>query len=136
MAAKKFQGFPVKLAGLMAQRHTNQSDLAKIIGMSKTAVSQWLAGNREPDLRALLKLSRYFRVSLYDLTGLESLREIENIMARVRNKKLRLSERAIELAALYDRITDPSAKELIETLLLKAAEKIGASRNKGDGDST
>jgi len=86
--AQKYQGFPAKLAILMSGRYVNQSDLAKIMEVSKAAVSQWLKGIHEPDFKTLFKLSRYFQVSLYELTGSTGLRDIEDTMARVRDKKL------------------------------------------------
>jgi len=130
--------FRENLCRLMELKALNQVELARKSGVSQSLISKHVRGEataQTPSLKTLIALARALGCTLEELTGLKSLSGIEDTMARVRDKRLKLSDRAIELAALYDRITDPSARELIETLLLKAAEKIQTTRKKGDGDS-
>ena len=100
----------------------NQVELAKKLGISQSVISGWLRDRNEPNLPMLLKLSQYFQVSLADLTGLESLKGIKQKVDDVKAGKVELSEQAIEFARLYNGITDESKKELIEAMILKAAE--------------
>lgn len=49
----------------------NQSELADKIGVTKSAVSQWESGKRNPDKEALLSLADLFNVDLNYLYGKE-----------------------------------------------------------------
>ena len=53
------------------ERKTGQVELAKIINVSKGAISLWENGKREPTLSSLVALAKYFNVSLDYLVGLE-----------------------------------------------------------------
>ncbi len=61
----------------MSKMGLNQVELSKKTGIRQALISDWLRGRHEPKLPMLLKLSRYFQISLAELTGLESLRDIE-----------------------------------------------------------
>lgn len=119
---KKYSKFSVRLEGCMSRMGLNQVELAKKLGISQSVISGWLRDRNEPNLPMLLKLSQYFQVSLADLTGLESLKGIKQKVDDVKAGKVELSEQAIEFARLYNGITDESKKELIEAMILKAAE--------------
>lgn len=49
-----------------------QTDLARAIGVSAAAVSQWEAGTKTPDLPKLVRLADLFHVSVDYLLGREA----------------------------------------------------------------
>jgi len=55
-----------KMAGL------NQTELAKIIGISQSTLSYWERGDFEPDNESLIKLADYFGVTIDYLLGRDS----------------------------------------------------------------
>ena len=64
-------GFSEKLASLRRERGMTQADLAARLGISKSAVSMYERGNREPELDLLQKMADLFRVSVSSLLGRE-----------------------------------------------------------------
>ena len=67
----KVSGFSEKLASLRRERGMTQADLAARLGISKSAVSMYERGNREPELDLLQKMADLFRVSVSSLLGRE-----------------------------------------------------------------
>lgn len=61
--------FSETLRRLRTQRCISQDRLAQDLGLSKSAISMYENGNREPNLDMLNALSRYFQVSLSVLSG-------------------------------------------------------------------
>lgn len=57
-----------RIAKLREQNELTQDDLAKEIGVDKTAVSHWENGVSRPSLDKLLKLAAFFDVSIDELT--------------------------------------------------------------------
>ena len=55
----------------MQQTGTTQAALAEYLGTSRTAVSHYAQGRREPDLSTMIKIAEYFQVSLDYLAGLK-----------------------------------------------------------------
>lgn len=53
-----------KLQSLRKERGLTQGDLAKVLGCTRTAISNYEIGTREPDFASLEKLARYFGVSI------------------------------------------------------------------------
>lgn len=47
----------------------SQEDIAKLLNMSKMAISHWERGNSEPSIEQLKILARYFDVSVDYLVG-------------------------------------------------------------------
>jgi len=47
--------------------------LAKAIGVSKGIISLWENGLREPNMYSLIKLAKYFDVSIDELVGLRQI---------------------------------------------------------------
>lgn len=58
------------LKELRVEKNVGQVELAKAIGVSKGIISLWENGLREPNMYSLIKLARYFNVSIDELVGL------------------------------------------------------------------
>jgi len=61
--------FPDRLRKLRQQRGLSQADLGGEIGVAQSTVGMWESGKREPDFETLLKLARFFSVSVSYLLG-------------------------------------------------------------------
>lgn len=108
----------------MESRGVNQSDLARYTGVSQQSISFYLSGKVEPkDIEILFKLKRFFRVSMFELTGLESMKGIEEKLAAARSGELEMPDDAKEMIELYRKIDDPNVKALIQDMIIKAAER-------------
>ncbi len=57
------------LAKLRKERGLNQRDFAESLGVSNGAVAMWETNKRQPDLEMLLKIARYYCVSIDYLLG-------------------------------------------------------------------
>lgn len=62
--------FCQKLKLLREEEGVTQSELAKKLGVSQSAVAQWEAGTRVPAAQAVVALARYFDTSSDFLLGL------------------------------------------------------------------
>ena len=62
-------GFSEKLGALRRQRGLTQAQLAAKLGISKSAVSMYERGNREPELELLEKMADFFEVSVSSMLG-------------------------------------------------------------------
>lgn len=49
---------------LRKQSNLKQSDIAKLLNLSITAISKYERGEAEPDIQSLIKLSRFYHVSI------------------------------------------------------------------------
>ena len=61
--------FKQTLRELRREQRLTQTDLANIIGTSKSAVGNWELGLREPDFETLQRLADYFHVTTDYLLG-------------------------------------------------------------------
>lgn len=61
--------FHVRLKELRIEEHLTQAELATIIGISKSTISMYENGNREPDFETLEAFADYFNVDMNYLTG-------------------------------------------------------------------
>lgn len=61
--------FQVRLKELRLEEHLTQAELASIIGISKSTISMYENGNREPDFETLESFADYFNVDMNYLTG-------------------------------------------------------------------
>ena len=57
------------LKELRLEKGLTQIEVAKIVNMSKMAISHWEKGNSEPSIEQLKLLARFFDVSMDYLTG-------------------------------------------------------------------
>ena len=61
--------FSEALRRLRKQDHLTQAELASAIGISKSTISMYECGNREPDFETLEALADFFNVDMNILTG-------------------------------------------------------------------
>lgn len=61
--------FCVRLKALREDNDMSQEDLAKILNVSRSALSNYETGFREPDLNLLIKIADYFNTSADYLLG-------------------------------------------------------------------
>lgn len=112
----------MRLAEMMKKRRLSGRLLAKRSGVHYVQIMGYLRADPKqgkfPSLQNLTALARALNCTLEELTGLESLRGIEKKI-----EKPELSERALEFAHLYNGLSDDTAKELIQDMILKAAER-------------
>lgn len=58
-----------RLKELRLSKNLRQEDLGKLFGATKSAVSMWESGKREPDKETFLAMAEYFNVSVDYLMG-------------------------------------------------------------------
>ena len=58
-----------RLKELRLEKNMTQADVARMMNMSKMAVSHWEKGNSEPSIEQLKKLAKFFDVSIDYLVG-------------------------------------------------------------------
>lgn len=61
--------FKSRLRELRLEKNVSQKSLAKIVNMSKMAISHWESGHSEPSIAQLIILSEYFDVTVDYLIG-------------------------------------------------------------------
>lgn len=59
----------IRLRELRLEKGVSQIEIAKILNMSKMAISHWEKGNSEPSIEQLKVLARYFDVTIDYLVG-------------------------------------------------------------------
>ena len=64
--------FKDNLKQLRTEAGLGQVELAKRLGVSKGVISFWENGLREPSMSSLITLSKFFKVSIDYLVGLEN----------------------------------------------------------------
>ena len=70
-----------RLIELRKQQNLTQQDMARILGISRQAYSNYELGNREADYTTLKKLSNYFNVTVDYLLGETSTRPTLSLVA-------------------------------------------------------
>lgn len=61
--------FKENLKDLRTEKKLGQVELAKAIEVSKGIISLWENGLREPNMSSLVKLAKFFEVSIDELVG-------------------------------------------------------------------
>ncbi len=61
--------FKNRLRELRLEKNLSQNDLAKILNMSKMAISHWESGHSEPSIVQLILLAEFFSVTVDYLIG-------------------------------------------------------------------
>ena len=62
--------FKDNLKTLRLEMGLGQVKLAELLGVSKSAISLWENGT-EPGMNALIKIAKFFKISIDDLVGLK-----------------------------------------------------------------
>src|SRR5690242_3364375 len=61
--------FAPNLLALRRNKGLNQTEIAEIIGKKKSIIGPYEKGTVEPDISSLIRLSKYFGISVSDLIG-------------------------------------------------------------------
>ena len=61
--------FITRLSEIMKEKGYRQENLAKLLGMSQTAVSKWLKGDRKPNYETILLICAYLDETPNELLG-------------------------------------------------------------------
>lgn len=75
-----------RIAQLRISRHYTQDEMARLLGISRAALSHYEKGRREPDYKTLIKIADLFQVSL------------DYIMRRTDDPRVHLSEETRQFA--------------------------------------
>lgn len=59
------------LKELRMEKNLGQVELANALGVSKGVISLWENGLREPNMYSLIRISKYFNVSIDELVGIK-----------------------------------------------------------------
>ena len=103
----------------MKDRGVSQSQLAKATGIAQQGISFYLNGKVVPKLEIIIKLSEYFHITTYELTGLESLKGIEKEAETVGN----LTDEEKAMVEAYSALPDDDwRRKAIDEILLKTKE--------------
>lgn len=58
-----------RIKGLMNEERISQAELARSVGISQSAVCNWLNGKKEPSIDSLWRLADFFDVSVDYIIG-------------------------------------------------------------------
>ena len=106
----------MKLKELREKNHLSQQDLAEILKVSPSTVSNWESGKRQPDIQMIVEIANYFSVSVDDVLG-------RNIPNRIRktNEDNHMLE-SYDIKDVIDSLQEvdsaylPALAEIIESL--------------------
>ena len=62
----------IKFKEFRAKRDLSQEEVAKILGVNRTAVAKWETGANSPRLDKLVELAKLFRCTVDELLGVKS----------------------------------------------------------------
>ena len=63
--------FYKRIKDLREEKNLSQTELAKLTGISQSAITKWENRQREPSLDGIIRLAKFFDVSSDYLLGLE-----------------------------------------------------------------
>jgi len=102
----RMMNFNVRLKSLRQKRKLTQSELASILGLKPTAISNYESKRNEPSFEKLIALSKYFDVSCDYLLGVSD--AYLPVGGEVLDKDI------VEFFNLYQQLDSESAKEMRE----------------------
>ncbi|MFC4777644.1 helix-turn-helix domain-containing protein [Paenibacillus sp. GCM10023252] len=103
-----------RLKELRLSRNLSQEEVARTVGITRSAYSHYEINNRQPVYETVIKLAGFFEVSLdYIIGGGDSLRPLGEVTAETR-----------EVIRLLDDMDQEKRKESLDRLIgmIKAAE--------------
>ena len=96
----------ITLRQLRSQIKVSQQRLADEIGVSRSTIAMWESGKSQPDNDSLIKLAKFFNVSVDMLLGIEDENHLDN------KKKLTI----LENGELLEILQDPNCKAIYDRL--------------------
>ncbi len=109
-----------QLVQLLNAKEATQTQLAKFAGISQGLVANHIQQRAYPGLETLLKYAQFFRVSLYELTGIESLKDAEKGMAEQKDNP---DPEALAMWEAYQALPDGPEKAFIRAKLKGNGDK-------------
>ena len=88
--------FAVRLRELIERKNVTISSLAKCVGITRQAVSQYCDGSTQPNAETIFKIARHFNVSADYLLGLSDVPSVDTDLKAVCDYT-GLSQEAVEL---------------------------------------
>lgn len=85
----------VRLKTLQEKRGVSNVELATATDINKASISQYRSGSREPDAESLVKIAKYFNVSVDYLLGINDI-ESANITEQEICKRMHLTKDALD----------------------------------------
>ncbi len=125
------KAFSYQLTRIMDMRGITQKELASTIGIAGASISRYVTGNREPDIRTLVKLAEALHVSIDELVGFDVPEPVAPPAPPVDVATLvscyaRASEQDRDvLWSLLSRYMKPAEKAAITALREKKGEQVG-----------
>lgn len=107
-----------RLKELLNLSGDSQNEMARKSGLTKSAISNYINGTREPRQDALFYLSKAYNVNPAWLMGLD----VPMIIETKDKNNDGLNIKALELYSLYENAT-PEARELVENFLKSSQQK-------------
>lgn len=104
--------FQTRLRELIKRRGTTITALAKELGISRQAVSQYADGTGQPNIDKLVLIAGYFDVSTDYLSGIAEFERVEN--ENVLARDLGLSEQSVNILKFF--AGNPEYPSFIQTL--------------------
>lgn len=111
---KKKEGnkvFGSRLALLMDESNLNNTELAKIVGLSRSMITLYASGRRKPSLEILLRIAKFFNVSVDWLLG-----RTENKLLAVNKDQAPLG-RTVKIPLLSETIQRENPIDALENVL-------------------
>ncbi len=97
----------MKLREIRAKYNLNQTEIAKITGLSQKSISNYENNQTYPNVEALVKLADYFHVSVDELIG----HEVPYTLNRVQ-----FSEKQLEVIESIKDLTDEDCRYLLASI--------------------
>lgn len=110
-----------RLKELRKSKNISQSDLGKMLGVSKVSISGYEKGTRMPSMEVLLKIVKLFDVSTDYMFGRELnvvCEDNQNMTVLLASKDISIIREIRNIPTLYDEIAD-NPKRFFETLYKK-----------------
>lgn len=105
--------FRINLKRLREERNLSQATFAKLIGVSQSAVGNWEAGSREPNLETMSKIASFFGVSVDSLLADGPIEHIPPARYYTSKDANRLRKQYDELFKDADQTSDISFEQLL-----------------------
>lgn len=108
------------------KNHLTQSDLAEMLGVMQTSVSQWEGGRNYPDIKMAKRLATMFDATLDQILGMEDMSEkplvdammsgaiVAEKLADIDETELLLLEQKGRLLKLMDQLTPLARQRVID----------------------
>lgn len=103
--------FGARLRALRKQHGETQPELAKLLGLSRSAVSMYESGEREPKYELLTAIAAHYEVGLDDLLGREAPEEDDRDLRLIARAGRKMTPEQRESLLRYARYMFPEAFE-------------------------